>query len=83
EAINDEGDIDLNLVEGVENFSNLVLFLTGECQTLIGLDWQREQMKFFSRAELVIIPDAGHEMFKENPTASIVAVRAYLAAPAP
>jgi proline iminopeptidase len=83
EAINDEGDIDLNLVEGVENFSNLVLFLTGECQTLIGVDWQREQMKFFSRAELVIIPDAGHEMFKENPTASIVAVRAYLAAPAP
>jgi proline iminopeptidase len=82
EAIDAEGNIDLNLVEGVENFTNRVLFMTGECQTLIGEDWQREQMAFFPSADLVVIPDAGHEMFKENPTASIAAVHSYLTAPA-
>jgi proline iminopeptidase len=82
EAIDAEGNIDLNLVEGVENFTNRVMFMTGECQTLIGADWQREQMEFFPSAELVIIPDAGHEIFKESTEASVSAVRAYLSAPA-
>jgi proline iminopeptidase len=82
EAIDAEGNIDLNLVEGVENFTNRVLFMTGECQTVIGEDWQREQIAFFPSNELVVIPNAGHEMFKENPTASIAAIRSYLEAPA-
>jgi proline iminopeptidase len=82
EAIDAEGNIDLNLVEGVENYTNRVLFMTGECQMLIGEDWQREQMAFFPSADLVVIPDAGHEMFKENPPASIAAIRSCLATPA-
>ncbi|NOH10024.1 MAG: alpha/beta hydrolase [Chloroflexi bacterium] len=77
-AIDAEGDINLNLVEGVEIFTNQVLFIAGECQTYIGADWQREQMEFFPNAELVVIPDAGHEMFAENPEDSITAVREYL-----
>jgi pimeloyl-ACP methyl ester carboxylesterase len=39
-------------------------------------------MEFFPSAELAVIPDAGHEMFAENPEESIAAVRAYLNAPA-
>jgi pimeloyl-ACP methyl ester carboxylesterase len=35
----------------------------------------------FPKAELAVIPAAGHEMFAENPKASIAAVRAYLDAP--
>ena len=77
-AIDAEGNITLNLVEGVENFTDKVLFITGECQTYIGADWQREQMAFFPNAELVVIPDAGHEMFKENPEDSLAVVREYL-----
>lgn len=38
--------------------------------------------EFFSRAELAIVPDAGHEMFAQNSEASVAAVRAYLGAPA-
>ncbi len=81
EAVDAEGNFDLDFVAGVENFENTVLFMSGECQAVIGADWQREQMAFFPSAELVIIPDAGHEMFLENPDASIAAVRAYLNAP--
>jgi len=77
-VIDAEGNINLNLVVGVENYTDKVLFITGECQTYIGADWQREQMAFFPNAELVVIPDAGHEMFSENPTDSINVVRSYL-----
>jgi pimeloyl-ACP methyl ester carboxylesterase len=56
--------------------------MASECQTIIGVDWQRRQMALFPHAELVVIPDAGHEMFAENPEASVAAVRAYLDAPA-
>jgi proline iminopeptidase len=82
EAIDAEGNIDINLTEGVDQFTNMVLFMTGECQTLIGADFQREQMELFPSAYLVVIPDAGHEMFAENPAASIAVVREYLDAPA-
>ena len=78
DAFDAEGNVTLNLVEGVENFTNRVLFIASECQTYIGADWQREQMAFFPDAELVVISDAGHEMFAENPTESIAAVRTYL-----
>jgi proline iminopeptidase len=80
-AMDTEGNITLNLVEGVENFTNKVLFIASECQTAIGADWQREQMEFFPNAELVVIPDAGHEMFLENPAESLAAVREYLNEP--
>ena len=82
EAVDADGNIDINLVEGVERFTNKVLFMASECQTIIGIDWQRRQMAYFSNAELAVIPDAGHEMFAENPEASVAAVRAYLGAPA-
>jgi len=82
EAVDADGNLDITFIEGVENFTNKVLFLTGECQTLIGAEWQTRQMEFFPAAELAVIPDAGHEMFFENSEASISVVRAYLNAPA-
>lgn len=78
QAIDADGNFDINLIAGVENFNNKVLFIAGECQTVIGAEWQKGQMEFFPNAELAVIPDAGHEMFAENPEASIAVVRAYL-----
>ena len=78
EAVDADGNFDVNLAEGVENFTDTVLFMTGECQQLIGADFQSRQMSLFPSAELVVIPNAGHEMFFENPEASVEAVRAYL-----
>ena len=80
-AIDADGNFNINLVEGVEGFTNKVLFMASECQTVIGVEWQKKQMEFFVNAELAVIPDAGHEMFAENPEASIAAVREYLNAP--
>jgi proline iminopeptidase len=78
EALDSEGNFDINLVEGVENFENTALFMVGECQSFIGEEFQSRQMQLFPSAELVVIPDAGHEMFHENPLASAEAVREYL-----
>jgi pimeloyl-ACP methyl ester carboxylesterase len=82
QAVDAEGNFDINLVEGVENFNNKVLFIVGECQKVIGAEFQKDQMEFFPSADLVVIPGAGHEMFSENPEASIAVVREYLNAPA-
>ena len=82
EAVDADGNFDINLVDGVEGFANQVLFMASECQTVIGVEWQERQMAFFPNVELAVIPDAGHEMFAENPEASVAAVRAYLNAPA-
>jgi proline iminopeptidase len=81
QAVDAEGNFTIDFTTGVGKFTNKVLFMAGECQTLIGGDWQRQQMEFFPDAELVVIPAAGHEMFAENPQASIAAVREYLDVP--
>jgi proline iminopeptidase len=82
QAIDADGNFDINLIAGVENFNNKVLFIAGECQKVIGVEWQKRQMEFFPHAELATIPDAGHEMFAENAVASIATVREYLNEPA-
>ena len=77
-AVDASGNFNVNLVDGVERFTNKVLFIAGACQKVIGVEWQKRQMAFFPNAELAVIPDAGHELFAENPEASIAAVRDYL-----
>jgi pimeloyl-ACP methyl ester carboxylesterase len=73
-----QGDFSaMNFGEGVEKFANKVLFIAGECNILIGPDFQQEQMKLFKEAEMVIIKDAGHFMFSEKPAESIGVIRSY------
>jgi proline iminopeptidase len=83
QAVDADGNFTLNLVNGVDRFTNLVLFMASACNTVIGVEWQEQQMAYFPNAELAVIPGAGHELFAENPEASIAAVRAYLDVPVP
>jgi len=57
------------------NYSGDVLFIASECNSFIGADFQRKQMSLFPQSALVVVPNAGHEMFSENPTDSLIAVR--------
>lgn len=81
QGVDAHGKINVNFIDGVERFTNKVLFIAS-AGTLIGDEWQKRQLGFFPHVELVVIPEAGHEMFLENPEASIAAVRAYLDASA-
>ncbi len=74
----DEEGQRVNLVRGVEAFDKEVLFLAGSCDIILGAELQREQMKYFPNARMVVIDGVGHEMFVENPKASLAPVREYL-----
>jgi proline iminopeptidase len=66
-----------DLSKGVGQFKNEVLFLAGDCNIIIGPDYQRKQMALFPRAKLVIIKDAGHSMIGEKPEETNRIVREY------
>lgn len=57
-----------------------ILFLAGECDTWIGPELQASHASWFPDADLAVIAKAGHDMFWDQPTASIRAVREFLAA---
>lgn len=65
------------IAANADQYHGDVLFLASACNSFIGAEYQRTQMQLFPHAEMIVIPDAGHEMFGENPAASIAAVRAF------
>lgn len=71
------GNLKLNLIDGVENFDNKVLFIASECNSIIGEEQQRMHMNYFPNADLIVIKDAGHTMFGEQPGETIGAIRNY------
>lgn len=77
-AMDEKGDFHINLTEGIERFTSPVLFLTTECNRLIGSTHQEKQAKFFPNARIAVIKGSGHSMFGERPAESIGIVREYL-----
>jgi proline iminopeptidase len=77
-TIGPDGIPDFNFVKGVENFSNDVLFIASECNTVIGEKIQRIHMRSFSSAKLAVIDDAGHDLFAGKPDEVISVIREYL-----
>lgn len=72
-----DGNMVLDLVSGVENFPDTVLFIAGACNKFIGPDYQQKQVKHFPRYELSVIENAGHNMHIDQPEAFFKLVRAY------
>ncbi|RME97656.1 MAG: alpha/beta hydrolase [Chloroflexi bacterium] len=63
------------IAENAGNFDGGVLFVASECNRFIGAPFQREQMGIFPQSTLAVIPNAGHEMFSDNPVESLAVVR--------
>lgn len=74
----DEGRVHIDLLSGVDRYDGRVLFLSGSCNTLIGPEHQRKQLRFFRHAELAVIEGAGHPMFTDKPEESLALVRKFL-----
>jgi len=55
-----------------------ILFLAGECNSWIGADLQRKHTELFPNARLKVIPNAGHDMFWDNPKATLAAIKEFL-----
>ncbi|MCU4175987.1 alpha/beta fold hydrolase [Carboxylicivirga sp. N1Y90] len=77
-GVNSKGELEMDLVSGLQNFNNEVLFLVSECNTLIGKDIQEYHMSFFPKAKMEIVKNAGHNMIGEKPNESLAAIRQYL-----
>ncbi len=65
-GMDDNGTIQIDLVSGLENFTKKVLFIVGECNKVIGKEFQEGHMKYFNNAEMVVMNGAGHTMFGEK-----------------
>jgi proline iminopeptidase len=78
-STNSEGDIEIDLVSGLENYTNKVLFITSECNEIIGTEFQREHMKYFLNLEHVEMKNTGHAMFTHKPQESVDIIRKYFA----
>ncbi len=72
-----DGSWNVDFVNGVDRFRGDVLFLAGTCNELTGEVQQRRHMRSFPKADLVVIPGAGHTMFGEKPEESVAAVRTF------
>lgn len=76
--LDDGGRLRGDLLDGIEAYTDEVLFLAGDCSSLIGPAFQEEQMSLFPSVRLEVIENAGHMMFTDQPEASIAAIRAFL-----
>lgn len=76
-AMDEDGNLNLNLVNGAENFPNKVLIIASECNTLIGEEYQKTHLQYYPDAELVVIKESGHTMFGEQPDESIRIINRY------
>lgn len=65
------------IAENAAKYQGPILFLASQCNRFTGVEFQRQQMSLFRQAELVLIPEAGHEMFGDNPEASLENVRGF------
>lgn len=74
----EEGNFRIDFAEGVRAYSDTVLFLTGECNSLIGYDFQVDHMALFNNNTIREVPGAGHNMVSEKPGLVIPLIRQYL-----
>jgi proline iminopeptidase len=78
-----DGDqLTVSFTDGLDQYKREVLILGSECNQVMGYGFQKNYHEpLFSKARTVRLENVGHEMFFENPEASIAPVRAYLAQP--
>ncbi|MDZ7725774.1 MAG: alpha/beta hydrolase [candidate division KSB1 bacterium] len=76
-AMDENGNIQIDLVSGLENYTNKVLFIVGECNQIIGEEFQQGHIKYFPNAKMIVVKDAGHTMFGEKPEECIEIIEKY------
>jgi len=74
QTVDADGNFDINFAEGVEQFENKVLFITGACQQLIGTEFQSRQMKLFPSKENVVLQMTARSPLPFNPLVNTLGV---------
>lgn len=74
----DKRKINLKLTEGLDKLNAPVLILASSCNPLTGREFQARQKRLFKNASMSVINQSGHDLFWENPSDSMAAVRTFL-----
>lgn len=79
EGVSDLENNPIDLVNGLKKYEGKTLFITGECNTMIGESFQRKfHLNYFPGAAFKVIPGSGHMMFSEKPSESLKVVETFL-----
>lgn len=65
--------------DGISKVSTPVLIMASACNDWIGSPLQLRHQRLFQNAELTVIDSAGHELVWDNPDATVLAIRKFLA----
>jgi proline iminopeptidase len=81
-AINEEGIVDgepvWDFTEGLDRFLTPVLFEASDLNTVIGIEFQQKQMRFYPSASLSVIAGVGHDFPWVKPAETLAPVFSYL-----
>ena len=66
-GIDADGKMEIDLVSGVEQYQDTVLFISGDCNRFIGPEYQEMHLQFFPLHKMEVIHNAGHNMFLDQP----------------
>ena len=78
-----DGKANYDFTDHLAAYTKPVLFVASAKNEVIGVAFQERQKQFFPTAELVTIPDSGHDMQWTHPAESLAAIRGYLSTVAP
>jgi proline iminopeptidase len=73
-----DGKAVFDFTDQLAAYTTPVLFVASARNEVIGAAFQERQKQFFPAANLVTIPDSGHDMQWTHPAESLAAIRAYL-----
>jgi len=62
----------------LKSYSKKVLFISGDLNEVIGKEFQAEQIKYFNKAELKIVENAGHDFGWQKPAETLELIHNYL-----
>jgi proline iminopeptidase len=72
-----DGQVAMPPLDGLQNYTDEVLIIASECNTLIGVERQKAHQELFPNARLEIKKNAGHLMFTDQPGSTLQVLRDY------
>ena len=77
-GFNDHGKLQVNFAKGLNEIDTPVLLLVSTCNSIIGIEHQKEHAKLFKNISLDTISNAGHNMILEKPEECMEKISSFL-----
>lgn len=78
-TLDERGQLHLDFIQGLDEYSPHVLFLAGSCNPVTGRSFQARQTRLFKQASVAQIAHSGHELLVDNPQDTVDTLQRYFA----